>query len=278
MHELYLNNRALPLVESADLLVASKDFLHVDRIPRFNILIYVITGCIHVTEGETDYSVHPGELLILRAGVHHYGRQRITAGTKWIYAHFHLPEPKTPPSSTAAKPFAFSQELQSLKIPRFLSGDSTNNVEPELHRLIELVRQEGPFTAFAAHSQLYRILLTICQNAHRSHSKQSLGDEIAAYLQGLLDRPFSSKVLEAAFHLTYKHLEAVFKRHTGNTIQQYHTRLRITEAAKELRSTEHSIQTISFRFGFHDPLYFSRCFKKHMGYSPKRYREIQLLK
>ena len=278
MCELQLSSRALPAVESADLLVAPRDFLHVDRIPRFNILIYVISGCIHVTERETDYAVHAGELLILRAGIHHYGKKQIAAGTKWIYAHFHLPDPQHTASSDSAKLPGRCPKKETIKIPRFLSGENTEKLEPELQRLLDLIRNETPFTPFAVGSQFYRILLMICQNTHRSHRKTSLGDAIKVYLQGILDRPFSSKELETAFHLTYKHLEAVFKQHTGSTIQQFHTKQRITEAARELRSTDHSIQAISFRHGFQDPLYFSRCFKKHMGHSPKQYREIQLLK
>lgn len=278
MYDLQLSYRELPDMESADLLVAPRNFLHVDRIARFHVLIYVISGCIHVTERETDYAVRPGELLILRAGVRHYGKKQIAAGTKWIYVHFYLPDSPASAASDGIKPSPHRQGPSALSIPRFLSAENTENLEPKLHRLIDRIRKADLFTPFSVNNQLYRILLTICQNTHGSHIKQSLGDEIAAYLQSTLDRPFSSKALEAAFHLTYKHLESVFKRHTGGTIQQYHTRLRVAEAAKELRSTNRSVQDVGFRYGFHDPLYFSRWFKKHMGYSPKQYREIQLLK
>lgn len=278
MSGLQLSSRTLPVAETCDLLVAPRDFLHVDRIPRFNILIYVLSGCIHVTEQGTDHAVHPGELLLLRAGVHQYGKKRIAAGTKWIYVHFHLHVPSQEVLSAACTKTGHLQTAQYQNIPRFLSREKTENLEPELFRLLDLSRSNDPFTPFSVSCQLYRILLMICQNDSSSHRIISLGDEIAAYLQNSLDRPFISKELEAAFHLTYKHMEAVFKRHTGSTIQQYHTRLRVIEAARELRSTGDSVQAIGYRFGFHDPLYFSRCFKKHMGFSPKRYREVQLLK
>ncbi|MFR4023027.1 MAG: hypothetical protein ACLTZI_08445 [[Eubacterium] siraeum] len=39
-------------------------------------MIYVIDGCIYVTEGDTDYEVNAGELLILKNGVHHFGKKK----------------------------------------------------------------------------------------------------------------------------------------------------------------------------------------------------------
>ncbi|WJH31119.1 helix-turn-helix transcriptional regulator [Paenibacillus sp. CC-CFT742] len=46
------------------------------------------------------------------------------------------------------------------------------------------------------------------------------------------------------------------------------------EAAKELlRSTELKSFEIAERVGFAEPNYFSFCFKKHIGVSPKEYRK-----
>lgn len=271
MADLFLSNLALPALETADLLVASKAFVHVDRIPAFHVLIHVLSGCIHVTEDGHDYALCAGDMLILREGVHHFGKTPIAAGTKWMYVHFHLPAPPAAPQNR-------QPSLQHVPVPCFLSRNRTDGLQAELLSLMERVRGDSPLAAFSANSQLYRILLILSEKKLRPPRKKSISEEIADYLRQNLEHPFSAKALEATFHLSYKHMAAVFKKHAGSTLQQYHTGLRITAAAQALRSTDQAIQSISLQYGFQDPLYFSRCFKKHMGHSPKQYRALQLLK
>lgn len=97
-------------------------------------------------------------------------------------------------------------------------------------------------------------------------------EEIMSYLRLHRDEPFHSSGVEEHMRLNYKYLEEIFKKKTGMTIQQYHTDLRIQEAARLLRSTLHSISEISSMVGYQDPLYFSNVFKKATGYSPRAYR------
>lgn len=44
------------------------------------------------------------------------------------------------------------------------------------------------------------------------------------------------------------------------------------EAVRLLITTDWSAKRIAYEIGFTDPGYFSRCFKKKTGFSPKRYR------
>ncbi|WP_316791381.1 AraC family transcriptional regulator [Pedobacter frigoris] len=44
------------------------------------------------------------------------------------------------------------------------------------------------------------------------------------------------------------------------------------EAIQLLRSTKFSIKYITYQLGVNDPSWFSRCFKKYTGYSPKEWR------
>ena len=62
-----------------------------------------------------------------------------------------------------------------------------------------------------------------------------------------------------------------FKQHTGMSPTQYLISLRIQNALSLLEST-YNISEIASVVGFHDPLYFSRLFKKQIGVSPERYR------
>ena len=94
MNEIIIANNSLPQLCGCGLFAASESFIHTDRVPDFCVLIYVIDGCIYVTEGDTDYEVNAGELLILKNGIHHFGKKKIQKGTK--LSLIHISEPTRP--------------------------------------------------------------------------------------------------------------------------------------------------------------------------------------
>ena len=70
-----------------------------------------------------------------------------------------------------------------------------------------------------------------------------------------------------------------FQKETGKTPTQYLTALRIEHAKQLLRDTNnYSISSIAHNCGFSDSLYFSTCFKKHIGISPLVYRKKEKIR
>ena len=65
----------------------------------------------------------------------------------------------------------------------------------------------------------------------------------------------------------------LFRRITGTTPIAYRQRIRLETAGKMLRTTELSVQEVSAKAGFQDPLYFSRVFREKTGLSPSKYRK-----
>lgn len=64
-----------------------------------------------------------------------------------------------------------------------------------------------------------------------------------------------------------------FKKYTGQTPTQFLTAIRITNAQMLLETTTYSVSEIARIVGYDNPLYFSRMFHKHKGYSPSDYRK-----
>lgn len=65
----------------------------------------------------------------------------------------------------------------------------------------------------------------------------------------------------------------LFKEEEGKNFIDYLTSLRIERAKELLKETEISIKEICCEVGYSDPNYFSRIFKKVVGYTPTDYRE-----
>ena len=69
------------------------------------------------------------------------------------------------------------------------------------------------------------------------------------------------------------YLSTIFKKETGQTLTEYIRDKRMKHAAHLLSSTHLQIQTVAVHCGIMDVQYFSKLFKKHIGKTPKEYRE-----
>lgn len=65
--------------------------------------------------------------------------------------------------------------------------------------------------------------------------------------------------------------QRIFKKGYGKTVSEYRNELRMAKAKELLITGCHSIEELADRLGFCDSAYFSRCFKKTEGLSPKQY-------
>lgn len=72
--------------------------------------------------------------------------------------------------------------------------------------------------------------------------------------------------------LSTTHYSAMFRRQTRCGPIEFFNRLKIQRACEQLILTSQSVSEIAYSLGFDDPLYFSRCFRRHIGISPREYR------
>ena len=120
-----------------------------------------------------------------------------------------------------------------------------------IHTIVEMIHQE---IGTAASSDVERIKQIMYENI--STVNFDLTREILAtgYCNGHFRRRFCAQ--------------------TGKTPLQYLTDLRISHAKQLLLSKEaFNIETVAEACGFTDSFYFSTCFKKHIGCSPRAFRK-----
>ncbi|MEC5142922.1 AraC family transcriptional regulator [Chitinophaga sp. 212800010-3] len=91
-------------------------------------------------------------------------------------------------------------------------------------------------------------------------------------LQHQLNNSVNIEELAGQFPISYSKFRKAFKRHTGQSPNQYHLGLRLDKAEELLKNTTLSIKEIGYHTGFESPYYFSRLFKKKFGVSPKAFR------
>lgn len=83
----------------------------------------------------------------------------------------------------------------------------------------------------------------------------------------------SLKEMAQEFHYSEHHLGKKIKQFTNKTFSETVLELKLSNASRQLRSTDWTVEKIAKESGFFDLSHFNRRFKEHYGTTPGRYRE-----
>ncbi|NRP11089.1 GlxA family transcriptional regulator [Marinobacterium sp. xm-d-509] len=72
--------------------------------------------------------------------------------------------------------------------------------------------------------------------------------------------------------LSTRQLERLFRQHLNSSPTNYYMSLRLEFARQQLKATRLPIQTVAKKAGFTSTSYFSRCYKKQFGLTPREAR------
>lgn len=95
---------------------------------------------------------------------------------------------------------------------------------------------------------------------------------IIEFIHSNLDSTINIKTLAELSHFSEFHFHRISRALLGEPIGAYISRTRLETAAKMLRYTDLSIESIAFDVGFETPSALSKMFKKYFNVSPSTYR------
>lgn len=99
---------------------------------------------------------------------------------------------------------------------------------------------------------------------------------IINHLREFIDKnyaePLSIDILAEKFHFSPNYLRSMFKKHTGITVLEYITEVRLRSAEILVRTTSLTVSRISAETGYSNPSYFCLLFSKKYGLTPNEYR------
>jgi AraC family transcriptional regulator of arabinose operon len=130
-------------------------------------------------------------------------------------------------------------------------------VAQTLHHLLGCVFfNNSAFSPRLRTSQFHSVRATLDYLRQNVHQQLSLGD--------MADHANLSK----------SHFSRLFKEQTGYPPIDYFIHLKVQHACMLLSVTRQTVREISQAVGYDDQYYFSRIFKKTIGVSPSKYREV----
>ncbi len=107
----------------------------------------------------------------------------------------------------------------------------------------------------------------------RELAQSSIAELITSYLEENVYSQITLSDICSKFFMGKSQLCKLFGEHIGASPIEYHSKLKMKEAKKLLRSQELSVSKISDMLGYSSIHNFSRAFKKSVGTSPAQYRK-----
>jgi len=231
-----------------------------------HILHYCIDGLGWCEAGGRRWTIPPDTVMLIPAGVAHaYGVDQAPWSIYWIHFQGRM-------AGELCDLLGVRSDRPLFRLTR----------TPEILSLFERVYQfmnsaRTPRQLVAASGALSH-LLTLA-NLHRySNNAQSRTVEhqvqkTIQFMKENLSGRHSLQELAQLAHMSPNHYGKVFKARYGLSPIEYFTRLKIQKACELLTGTDLQVQQLAHNFGFDDPYYFSRLFRRTIGVSPAKYRK-----
>jgi AraC-like DNA-binding protein len=224
-------------------------------------ITYIIKGNAQYIIDETTYNLGPGDLLYLPAGC---VRSAITYPDRLMQC------------------FSVNFNLKSLEgggavnlpLPTVTHLGHRNDLISYFHELAFTWTDQYPGYTLKTTGIFLLILSRLLELAVYNIDSEA-GDyrirKVTRYITKHYAENLSVKKMAALAGLDSDYFGALFKRETGNTLNQYLIKTRIRNAENMLRSGEYSqIGKVAEQCGYADVYYFSKQFKAVMGIPPSK--------
>ncbi len=244
---------------------------HVDRILPEHDLMFMYEGEWQIAQDDAVYTLKPGDLLFLHAGGHHWGTSPCSVNARNLFVHFSALESDRhhvflSPHETHA--YATGNKIC---IPPLIHIGLENQITDLFSSIISLYwsHQED------RHRRL-SIMLSLLLNdlSYAARRNFSTSEEWIVKLLSLfhndMARLYTLNECAEITGMNVRTLSSRFARLMGKSLHQYQVDEKLEGAYSQLRTGMYSVKEVALTFGFTDPYYFSRAFKKHFGVAPSR--------
>lgn len=98
------------------------------------------------------------------------------------------------------------------------------------------------------------------------------------YIRNHYGEEISLEILAGRLYLSPGYLSMIFKKETGENLNQFIKNVRLEESARMLADPELTVSEVGRRAGFKNMSYYSKCFRREYGVTPDAYRKNILKK
>ncbi len=240
-----------------------------------HILIYCLAGKGWVSSGEKHQPVIKGDLLLIPAHLRHeYGADPEDPWSiYWCHATGEFIEECSRRISQRSLNPVDSKEPENYAI---LPSTISPQLLSRFQEMFKIAERSLSMLELLKLSELYRsVLLEALQLQVTRSETVSIIDAVYHYFEEHLHESITLEELASQVSMSKYHFSRVFSQQTGMSPIECFIRFKMQYACSLLDTENSPISEIAAVVGYQDPYYFSRIFKKMIGYSPQRYRLME---
>jgi AraC-like DNA-binding protein len=287
MHMLQFTVPPLPYYISCGYVNNGLNTRHVSRrnIQVFDLLV-IQTGCLFVGEEDRKYEVTEGSALILKPDSYHYGTEGCKELTSYYWLHF-----QTTGSWSAADAFPLRSDMNEertceqqnyklktfqIQVPQFVRLLQPGKMLEVLHQLVQLNQSAhltGPKWKQQVLFQDVIEQLSASNEVDSSTPSAVCAEQAAAYLRRHYREEITAQALGENMNFHPVYIARCMQKEYGCSPMEYLLQYRIEQAKLMLLQTDRTVSRIAEEVGFNQAAYFTSCFSKLEGISPRKYRQ-----
>ncbi len=263
---------------SFNILTSKQSYVNDFHLHNFYELFLLLDGELDFCVQQTFYHLTPGSLMMINDLELHKAINRKESPYKRIYIHI--------PPSFFNKYIADDMDLSACFTARNIG--ERNMIHLKDKQISYFVKQFNQITENKKNPQLgskilletYLIQLLVFVNnifnlstPHFMFQYTPTVQDIMNYMEGHLTDTITLDSLAQIFSLSKYYICHIFKAETGTTIINYLLLLRISRA-KQLLCDGKNVTETCYLSGFGNYSNFITTFKKHTGYTPKKYSTL----
>jgi AraC-like DNA-binding protein len=220
----------------------------------------VTAGNISFRQDGRDYIVRPGEVFLVRRRSHNVFR---TGPAGFAHKRFMVVEGEMLDTALEMNGLAACDHVP-LSHPYLVAG--------LMKQAFGIMLNPGPDFAGKLSTIAYALLLELGRDSQSARTPDALRQALH-FIRVNMSKKISGDTIAHQVGLSVASLNRLFREHLHISPIRYLTNQRMAYARQLLVSTSMPVKTIAFELGFSDPLYFSSQFSKHVGVSPRAFRE-----
>lgn len=206
-------------------------------------------------------------------------------GAQWD--HILLDKSLMPPMPDAERTVVAGekQEIRQANINRqnilHLTPEQTTPLTRIMESILEEQTQQQPGYEAVQLSLLELLMVYIKRAQCRQFAPEQLTlsdhpalvEQVLTYIESHLTEPIYFDEIAEQYHLSIGHFRRIFKQIVGLSPVEYVNRLRIVKSLSYLQEKGMAIADAAAAVGISDPNYYSRLFKKTIGFSPRYFKD-----
>ncbi|MBQ6563393.1 MAG: helix-turn-helix transcriptional regulator [Clostridia bacterium] len=247
---------------------------HPDRIMPEHDLLYIYSGEQPVTQDDESFSLQTGDLLVLRAGSHHYGSGNCSVNMRSIFIHMNVLPGDRKADDLSPEEISASMDTSTVVLPTVIHCGQNNKSTQIINEIIDVYWSHRPGKERRL-NLLVNLLLDelAAQGMENETSREEWTVAVISLFKKHPEKMYSLEELASSVNMNVRTMCARFREIIGKSIHQYQMDYKLEAAYRDLRTGEKKIKDVALSYGFCDPYYFSRQFKNKFGISPKQIKQ-----